>query len=585
MSNFVHGHCCTAKSGTFMICNCSAAPHLRPFRASRVAQVRFESLNERGKRRLRSGVHLNSYVLFMHLQGIKIRLTIIVGGLLLMSMLLVNFLLIIFWQRDAVQGEIGRDEAVLGRILDRLPAEASAIQGLSPDFFSFADFYSSAEKGHILLLTGSKKPANSPPSDSFSPLLVEIVAEAIQTGQPVLHYSGSFLGLIRFRNHTLVSALPIVRQGRVIGGVGINRSLKPMFSALWRVEKIVLVYMLFNLLILSVIGFFRMRKIFVQPIERLVQLADQYNDQEAVLFAADSPGGEFGRLATSLNSMLARIEQDRRSLEETVEELGAANLKLKTQQQEMIRTEKLASVGRMAAGLAHEIGNPLGIVQGYLGLLTRTGNQNDEYLDFINRSDQELQRVNVLIRQMLDFARVSKGTPENFSLHALLRSVIDMVQMQRVYKNIKLTCSLDADKDMVYADQDQLRQVFVNCLLNSGDAVTAAGKADDGVVTVSTDVPGSQAEDEQTEFLRIQIRDNGIGIAGDQQAVIFDPFYTTKEPGKGTGLGLSVSLSIVESLGGRIEMESTLGQGCVLSVFLPLAAPPLVSDHDNGYIH
>ena len=269
--------------------------------------------------------------------------------------------------------------------------------------------------------------------------------------------------------------------------------------------------------------------------------------------------------------MLARIEQDRQSLEKTVAELGAANQKLKTQQQEMIRTEKLASVGRMAAGLAHEIGNPLGVVQGYLGLLGRSADQSDEHLDFINRADQELQRVNALIRQMLDFARVSKGKPENFSLHELLRSVIDMVLVQPVFNTIKITSSLDADKDTVCADQDQLRQVFVNCLLNSGDAVTAAEKEDDGVVTVSTDVPGLQSENDQLEFLRIRISDNGVGIAKEQLEIIFDPFYTTKDPGKGTGLGLSVSLSIIESIGGRIEMESFEGQGSVLSVFLPVS--------------
>ena len=494
---------------------------------------------------------------------------IIVGMLLLLSMLLVNFVLIIFWQRDAVQREINRDQGALARVLSRLPADVSALGDLAPDSFSFADYYSSEEKGRILLSIENKDPVVV--IDFSAPLLISTISETIHTGKPAVHYSGSFLGLISFRSHVLVSVQPIVRRGRVIGAVGINRSLEPMFQSLWRVEKIVLVYILINLLILSVLGFFRMRKVVVQPIERLVRLADQYKDKHDFLFAADSSGGEFGGLATSLNSMLTRIEQDRQSLEKTVEELGAANLKLKSQQQEMIRTEKLASVGRMAAGLAHEIGNPIGIVQGYLGLLGRSANQSDEHRDFINRADQELQRINALIRQMLDFARVSKGKPEDFSLHELLRSIVDMVQVQPVFNNIKLICSFDAGKDTVYADQDQLRQVFVNCLLNSGDAVTAAGRGDDGVVTVSTDVPGSQSEDNQTEFLRIRIIDNGIGISREQQSVIFDPFYTTKEPGKGTGLGLSVSLSIIESIGGRIEMESFEGQGSVLSVFLVIS--------------
>jgi len=102
---------------------------------------------------------------------------------------------------------------------------------------------------------------------------------------------------------------------------------------------------------------------------------------------------------------------------------------------------------------------------------------------------------------------------------------------------------------------------------------------------VATDIPESRAGNEQGDFLRIQISDNGIGIPGDQQADIFDPFYTTKEPGKGTGLGLSVSLSIIESLGGRMEMESAEGQGSVLSVFLPLIEKDLARDHDDDHGH
>ena len=515
----------------------------------------------------------------------KIRLAIIVGSLLLVGMLLVNFVLIMFWQRDALQREIERDQVVLARVVDRIPAGTSALDAVSPDSFPFTDFYPHGETGLILLSTGNDHLAASIPSNSFTSPLASALTEVMHTADPVVHSSGTFLERISSRSRVLVSARPIVRQGRVIGAVGISRSLESMYQALWRVEKIVLVYILINLLILSVIGFFRMRKVVVQPIERLVRLADQYHDDETMLFAAESPGGEFGQLAASLNSMLVRIEQDRQSLEKTVADLETANRKLKTHQQEMIRTEKLASVGRMAAGLAHEIGNPLGVVQGYLGLLAGAAGQSEEHHDFIKRAEQELQRVNALIRQMLDFARVSKGEPETFSLHELLQAIVEMVQVQPVFAEIGLECRLGAERDMVYADRDRLHQVFVNCLLNSVDAVIAAGRAGDGRITLSTELCGPSSESGRADFLRIQISDNGIGIAGEQQAVIFDPFYTTKEPGKGTGLGLSVSLAIVESMGGRMEMESKEGQGSVLSVFLPITARQLAPDHDDDYSH
>ncbi len=516
------------------------------------------------------------------LQGIKIRLTITISSLLLLSMLLVNFVLIIFWQRDALQREVDRDQSLLAIMVDMLPDDISLPSDFSPVPFFFSKVYPQAKDGRILLrLVGDEKAGAVAGSDVYSSILMKSVSEVMHTGQPVHHSSGSFLGLLSFQNQVLVLAQPIVHEGRVVGGLGIVRSLDPMFQTLWRAEKIVLVYILINLLILSVIGFFRMAKLVVRPIERLVRLADQYNDQETVLFASGAPGSEFGKLEGSLNRMLVRIEHDRKSLEKTVEELETVNQKLKTHQQEMIRTEKLASIGRMAAGLAHEIGNPLGVVQGYLGLLGQSDAQSEEHQDFIRRADHELQRIQVLIRQMLDFGRVSKGAFEKQSVHTLLRSVVHMVEVQPVFKNLQLISRLEAEKDCVFADQDQLRQVFVNCLLNSADAVAAAGRGTEGVIVLSTelyDIPGNDS----AQHLRVQIRDNGIGISDEQRTVIFDPFFTTKEPGKGTGLGLSVSLSIIESMGGRMEMESTLGQGSVLSVFLPLFSMAATLDQETN---
>jgi signal transduction histidine kinase len=172
---------------------------------------------------------------------------------------------------------------------------------------------------------------------------------------------------------------------------------------------------------------------------------------------------------------------------------------------------------------------------------------------------------------MLHFDRVDKGVQEVISLHDLLQSVAEMVQVQSVFSGIELSFIGNSANDMVYADQDQLRQVLVNCLLNSADAVSSAGHGDDGYgrIILFTAQAAALAEGHR-ELICISIADNGIGVAGEDLAVIFDPFYTTKEPGKGTGLGLSVSLSIIESVGGRMEMKSQEGQGSVLTLLLPL---------------
>ena len=520
----------------------------------------------------------------MRLQGMKTRLVLIVGFLLLTGMLLVNFVLIIFWQRDASRRELRHDEAVLAHLLSLLPADPVDLRNLSPDYFSFADFYHNGEAGQmILFVTDEKglKPYTNPAgasqllkgvdSEHVQYLLNDAAAESIETGHQVIHYSGVFPGFIHFRSHALIHAWPVLRQGEVVGTVAVVRSLESVFQTLWRVEKIVLLYILVNVMVLVVIGFFRLVKLVIRPIEQLVELADQYSEKDLVLFSADNSGSEFKVLSNSLNSMLTRIELDRESLERSVIELGTANQKLKSQQEEMIRTEKLASVGRMAAGLAHEIGNPLGVVQGYLGLLGQSGKLSDEHADFVRRAEQELVRVNILLRQMLDFARVSRGVPEKFALHELLQSVVEMVQVQSAFKGITLSFVAGAARDTVYADQDQLRQVLVNCLLNSADAVysLASEQENSGCITVLTG-QAIALDEEQSELISVVVSDNGAGVAEEDLSVIFDPFYTTKEPGKGTGLGLSVSLTIIESAGGRMEMKSRQGQGSSLTLLLPI---------------
>lgn len=499
-------------------------------------------------------------------------MTALLTVLLLVAMLMVNLVLMLFWQQDALQREAGRDRAVLDLAVAQLAAGSIRLSG---PIVSLADFQrlrnhgNDQEKDRIVYVAGGQVPDGSN-RDRLTSLVAGALTEAIHNGKQIVRYTSPLLLVNNGAEPYLVSALPVVRRGSVAGAVAMIRSLEPLAREMWRIEKMVLGYILINLVVLVVIGFFRMRQLVVRPIERLVSLADRYSDQDTILFTAGSPEGEFGQLARSLNAMLTRIEQDRHSLEKTVAELEAANRRLKQQQQEMIRTEKLASVGRLAAGLAHEIGNPLGIVQGYLGLLDQAPLQDEESRDFVRRADRELQRVNTLIRQLLDFARVSEGNPEPASLHEVLFKVIEMMRVQAIFRDMQIRCDFAASRDLVYADQDRLRQVFVNCLLNSADAIIAAGRRDDGVIAVSTDLPAPETGDAKAGCIRIRISDNGTGITMEEQANIFDPFYTTKEPGKGTGLGLSVSLSIIESMGGRMEMDSDAGQGSELSIFLPL---------------
>ncbi len=527
---------------------------------------------------------------------LKLKLTLTIISLLLISMLLINFVLLLLWKHDALQREVKYDQAILSHIHSLLLQDKQGRTGNFDHQFAFSEYYDASEQGRFFFLLQAGKRAGQgeeaasrtarttgisvSEESKITALLAGVARKAQHTGKPVSR-TASVNPHTLLCNDLLLNAQPVVDQGEIIGAVAVVRSLDPLFLTLWQNEKTLLVYLVLNLLVLGVIAFFRMFNLVIRPVDHLVGLADQYRNYDPFQFTPENSGTEFGKLSKSLNSMLARIEDDRQSLQQTVTALEAANLTLKKQQQEMVRAEKLATVGRMAAGLAHEIGNPLSVVQGYVEMLLASKEQPENHRDFLCRSEQELYRIDTLIRQLLDFSRAAKGKPQLFSLHELLHSILTMIRTQTAFRDIALATDFAAENDQLYADKEQLRQVVVNCLLNSADAIHMVAQKDekarkDGRIFMTTAVqcPLSQGEQkEEMQQLVLCIRDNGTGIATKNLALVFDPFFTTKEPGKGTGLGLSVSRSLVEAAGGTMELRTEIGQGSTMLLCFPLACP------------
>ncbi|UCD81318.1 MAG: hypothetical protein JSW26_07800, partial [Desulfobacterales bacterium] len=253
------------------------------------------------------------------------------------------------------------------------------------------------------------------------------------------------------------------------------------------------------------------------------------------------------------------------SLEET-------NLELKKAQREIIRAEKLASVGRLAAGIAHEIGNPIGIVIGYLELLKQRDIAEDESREYIQRTEQEIERINTIIRQLLEISRPSNSGRMAVAVHDLILDTADVLRVQPLMSNIELCLSLDAEEDSVWADPNQLRQVFLNLIINAADAISSKDQEGVGKLKISTEHDKVIDSENRTasDHLIISFIDDGPGIAEKNLSNIFDPFFTTKDPGKGTGLGLYVSFMIVEDLGGKMTGVSEVGKGTTMIIFLPL---------------
>lgn len=368
-------------------------------------------------------------------------------------------------------------------------------------------------------------------------------------------------------------AVSITMPADVFKGSGLHLSavvvLTPIYEKLRQYNKPILFYIAINTSILTLIGLYRIFRIYLRPIDRIVRQADDYHEDGDLFFAFRQEDNELNRLSLSLNRMLNRIKDDKNTLEATIASLEKANTDLKNAQNDILRAEKMASVGRLAAGIAHEIGNPIGIVLGYLEMLKQDDLDADDKVDFLERTENEVQRINTIIRQLLDLARPKDSRSQVVAMHSLLKDITDVLRPQPLMASIRIELDLAAEQDWVWANEEQLRQIFLNLLLNAADAIAARTDDNDGTIRIGTRCV-SAPNDLQPGHIQVSFEDNGVGMTSQQMDNIFDPFYTTKEPGKGTGLGLAVSYMIVERIGGSINARSEAGRGSTLTIEIPL---------------
>lgn len=344
-------------------------------------------------------------------------------------------------------------------------------------------------------------------------------------------------------------------------------------AVLFRVFKLVGFYVLITAVFLAFIGYFFLSRKLLQPIERLTGQAEEFSgEQDDLLFSSDSGEGEgFNRLSRALNHLVQRLGSEQQQLRVTVQALEQANTELRTAQQEMIRAEKLVSIGRLSAGLAHEIGNPLSILSGYLELLNNPEISRDQAKDFLERSGKEVRRMDTLLHRLLEFARPSAGEVQCCSMHQLIRECFDDLRYQPLFKDIEFKLYLDAAGDQVMADPVQIRQILLNCAVNAADAIHEQNDGSGQVITVRTELQKPDKDSEANRQVVIELQDTGTGIAPEHLPTLFDPFFSTKDAGKGTGLGLSVCYMIIQEIGGTIEVKSEQEQGALVRIALPEA--------------
>lgn len=308
-----------------------------------------------------------------------------------------------------------------------------------------------------------------------------------------------------------------------------------------------------------------------RPVSRILAAAERLGGAAREDLPLLAPPGEQGgpglaRAAIAFERAGAALVAERARLAEKVEELERANADLVRARESLLRAEQLATLGRLASGVAHEVGNPLGAITGYVELARARlrAAPNPEVEDLVARLGAEAKRIDAIVRELLDFARPAPLALSAVELRATIDAAVRLAAVQARCRDVAV--EVDAAPGLrVRADARRLSQVLLNLLLNAGDAMGGRGRV--RITARARDGGG-----ERPPCVEIEVRDSGPGIAPEHLALVFEPFFTTKPPGQGSGLGLAVCHGIIGSFGGRITAGNAEGGGAVLRLELPQAA-------------
>lgn len=311
-------------------------------------------------------------------------------------------------------------------------------------------------------------------------------------------------------------------------------------------QKVIIVFFIIIVSISAIASllllFFYTRKL-LKPMDNIMTMSKKIIAGDLTARCNIHSSGEMGILCKTFNRMAEAIEQREKELKRIT-------------QQQIFQSEKLASIGRLSAGIAHEINNPLTGVLTFAHLLKQKKNNTEEDINDLDVIIKETTRVREIVKGLLDFARQTPFKKEFLNINDILHQILKLIKNQKEFRSIVIEENYSKNIPDFYGDKNLLQQVFLNIILNAGEAITNIG-----TIKIVTSI-------EQNHIV-ISINDTGCGIKKENLNKIFDPFYTTKPAGKGTGLGLSISYGIIQQHGGYIECESEEGKGTTFNIFLP----------------
>lgn len=322
------------------------------------------------------------------------------------------------------------------------------------------------------------------------------------------------------------------------------------------------------------VGFvaYQVERVVIRPVRETVATTEAIASGDLQRRVLPGESLEMNNLASSVNRMTDRLLEERAHL---------------------VRVEKMASVGRLAAGIAHEVGNPLGAINGYTHLLRSAPLSSEQSRDALDGLEREVGRIDRIVRGLLDYARSKPRMPSDVDLNAVARAVVELLGTQGALKQIQLELRVASEPLLATGDRHDLEQAFVNLLLNAIDAMN--GKGSLSIILRRTDraelivgarrgsdggarplnPPGARAmrwleTSSAHSFAMIAITDSGPGIPPEDAERVFEPFYTTKDPGKGTGLGLAIVARAVDNSSGTIWVSRSREGGAAFRMLFPV---------------
>jgi signal transduction histidine kinase len=390
----------------------------------------------------------------------------------------------------------------------------------------------------------------SDPGVDFNPQTPRPSLSSLRPGHPTPHIARGYMEIVS----------PVVIGGRNAAGLALGVSLD-LLARQGRRIRFRLLLVTAGLVSSALVVIFWWTRKTVAPLIELTRSAQRLSAGDLSVRVSVTSIDEVGTLASTFNQLAESLQRTMQEKDRALTETNRLYRNLKVARARLGRAERLSAVGMLAAGVSHELNNPLGIILATAGNLREALEPDSSWREDVAIIEQETERCRRIIQGLLNFAASGDSNPVEVDINALLRETVALVVRDERARQLQATWALDPHLPPLFVDPRQMQQVFLNLLLNAADAMDGAGAV---TVRSAESIEGGQRK------VLIAFADCGSGIHPKDLDHIFDPFYTTKKGGAGFGLGLAVSYGIVAGHGGEITVISELGRGSTFTITLPV---------------